>query len=113
MHYVKESVHEYGRQGQRQNGVDVYAEDGDGRKIGIQCKETKKVLDEQVVLTEATNAKGFFEQLKVFIVATTDRKDKHLQDYVMTLNSSGEFPFGLSSSSGMIFRTTLTIPQWS
>src|SRR5262245_42764726 len=37
--YDPSTVVEYGRQGQAQNGVDVYAEDRFGKKIGIQCKE--------------------------------------------------------------------------
>jgi hypothetical protein len=93
--YVPESVQDYGRQGQKQHGVDIYAEGGDGSKIGIQCKETKAHIDKKIIETDAKDAKGFSQKLDLFIIATTERRDKRLQDVVMGLNSSGEYPFKL------------------
>jgi len=93
MQYIPESVQPYGRQGQRQNGVDIYAETGLRQKVGIQCKETKSRLNEEAIKTEADKAKDFSQKLDLFVVATTERTDKVLQDYVMKLNSSGEYSF--------------------
>jgi len=93
MKYVPESVQQYGRQGQRQNGIDIYAENGLGQKIGIQCKETKNRLNKSVIEDEANAAKDFTQKLDVFIIATTERSDARLQDSVMELNRSGQFSF--------------------
>lgn len=93
MQYKPDSVQDYGRQGQRQNGIDVYAEAWDKKKIGIQCKETKGKLDKNVVEEDADAAKGFSQKLNLFVIATTHRRDKHLQDWVMELNTSGKYPF--------------------
>jgi hypothetical protein len=90
-----ESSQDYGRIGQRQNGVDVYAETWDKKKIGIQCKETKGELNEKVVEKDAEDAKSFSQKLDLFIIATTDRRDARLQDWVIELNNSGRFPFGI------------------
>lgn len=91
MHY--ESAQDYGRQGQRQNGVDIYAETWDKKKIGIQCKETKSELNDKVVEKDAEDAKGFSQKLDLFIIATTHRRDARLQDWVIRLNNGGKFPF--------------------
>ena len=93
MQYVPESVQSYGRQGQRQNGVDIYAESGAGQKIGIQCKETKKGLNKRQIEDEANAAKGFSQKLDLFVIATTERNDRPLLDYVMELNNSHQFSF--------------------
>src|SRR5438045_2046872 len=44
--YNPGTVVEYGRQGQTQDGVDVFAEDYHEHKIGIQCKESKDKLSD-------------------------------------------------------------------
>jgi hypothetical protein len=93
MQYVPESVQQYGRQGQRQNGIDIFAENGAGQKIGIQCKETKKRLDKQEIENEAKAARGFTQKLDLFIIATTQRSDARLLDSVMELNNCGQFSF--------------------
>lgn len=66
-------MHEYGRQGQRQFGVDVYGEMLDGRKLGIQCKEMKKgaKLKELAIKIETDLAISFRPNLDVFIIAST------------------------------------------
>src|SRR5215207_2473913 len=68
--YVADSVQEFGRQGQRQNGVDIYATDLLDRNIGIQCKETKKNgLNQQIIADEIESASKFSPSLDLFIVA--------------------------------------------
>jgi hypothetical protein len=91
--YDPATVVEYGRQGQRQDGVDVYAEDNFGKKIGIQCKETKDELAVADIREEADKAKSFPQPLDLFIVATTARTDAKVQAAVMSLNASGAYPF--------------------
>jgi hypothetical protein len=87
------TVVEYGRQGQAQDGVDVYAEDLFGKKIGIQCKETKGDLEEKVIRREADKARSFRTNLDLFIIATTAATDAKLQAAVIALNQSKSYAF--------------------
>ena len=48
-----------GRQGQKQDGVDVWGHDDD-RHIGIQCKNTIDGITLSVIKKEMTNAGAFF-----------------------------------------------------
>jgi hypothetical protein len=48
-----------GRQGQAQNGVDVWGHDDDGRHIGIQCKNTIGTIKLSSVKEEVANAELF------------------------------------------------------
>lgn len=92
--YRGETVQEYGRTGQSQNGVDVFAESTVEEKIGIQCKETKKgKLDKGIIEIEATKAKAFCPKLDHFILATTAPRDKNIQDIVTAINSAKTYPF--------------------
>lgn len=92
--YVPESVQEYGRQGQKQNGVDVIAESINGDIIGFQCKETKKgTINKEVVDCEVEKAKNFVPNLSVFFIVTTSPRDVHLQDYCNKLNKNGGLGF--------------------
>ncbi|WP_218104318.1 hypothetical protein, partial [Methylophaga muralis] len=88
--FIEHSVQEYGRQGQSQNGVDVYAVDMWDKCIGIQCKETKiGVLTDKLIDKEVDKALNFRPKLDLFIIATSLRIDANLQNHVNTLNSSG------------------------
>jgi hypothetical protein len=92
--YVEDSVQEYGRQGQRQDGVDVYAVDVLEKRIGIQCKETKsQKLTSKIVDDEIAKAKNFKPALNLFIIATTARTDAVLQAHVNQLNSANALNF--------------------
>lgn len=92
--YDPNSVQEYGRQAQAQNGVDVYATDHFDKHIGIQCKETKKAsISTRDVDDEVKLAKNFTPQLDLFIVATTHRTDAKIQRHVNQLNNSKAHPF--------------------
>jgi hypothetical protein len=91
--YIPDSVQEFGRQGQRQSGVDVYAIDYFDKKIGIQCKETKvKPFSTDIINEEADKALNFSPNLDLFIVATTHRTDVNVQKYV---NNLQKYPFRL------------------
>lgn len=78
-------TYRYARQGQRQNGVDIFGRPSDGANAGVQCKGrrqwppvklTTAEIDEQV--REALN---FSPALTEFIIATTARNDNALQDH--------------------------------
>lgn len=92
--YCSETVQEYGRQGQPQHGLDVYAVDFFDKKIGIQCKETKKKsLTVSTIDKEVNKAKSFQPTLDLFVIATTHRIDKKLQDHINQINASKTHPF--------------------
>lgn len=92
------TVVEYGRNGQRQNGVDVFAVDRFGRRIGIQCKETKVDLKKSVLKTEADKATKFKGGLDQFVIATTDMTDIAIQDHAINLRTYPTTePFGTAS----------------
>lgn len=91
--YDPKTVVEYGRQGQKQNGIDVYAEDYFGNKIGIQCKESKDPLTEAEVLKEAGEADAFTVKLDLFIVATSAPTDAKLQTKIIKLNQNKKHSF--------------------
>ena len=76
----------HGRQGQRQDGVDVYGQDDKGRMVGLQCKNTLHVLTEATISAEVTKAESFKPALlKLFLVTTADT-DKNLQKFVRDLS---------------------------
>lgn len=92
--FTEHSVQEYGRQGQSQNGVDVYAVDIWGKHIGIQCKESKSDGFTNISIdSEINKASKFRPNLDLFIIATTLRIDAKLQYHVNSLNYSGGLPF--------------------
>ncbi|MCO7574238.1 hypothetical protein NJH78_30045 [Pseudomonas chlororaphis] len=92
--YIEDSVQEYGRQGQSQNGVDVYAVDTLEKHIGIQCKETKSSrLKIKNINDEINKAKNFKPALDLFIIATTARIDAGLQSHVNQINSTNTIKF--------------------
>ncbi len=94
--FIDSSVQEYGRQGQAQRGIDVYAQDYLDSHIGIQCKETKtESLTTTIIDNECIKAKAFSPALALLIIATTARIDTKLQDHVIKLNSNKIHSFRL------------------
>lgn len=91
--YEQHSVHEYGRSGQRQNGVDIFARDHFGKNVGIQCKWTSGDLAESALADECNKAVSFTPELNVFILWTTSRRDVRLQDAAHRLEQSGDYKF--------------------
>jgi hypothetical protein len=87
--FLDSSVQEYGRQGQAQKGIDVYAQDYLNKHIGLQCKETKKEsLTTTVIDKESVKAQQFSPALDLLIIATTARIDTKLQDHVIKLKEA-------------------------
>jgi len=90
----------YGRPGQAQNGVDVYGKSRHGM-IGIQCKRLSD-LDENghpypggpvsrsFLRDAAAESLAFKPKLKIWILATTARRDTRVQGYVDDLNEEWE-----------------------
>lgn len=86
----------YGRQGQQQNGIDIYGWDRNDISTGLQCKHkghtptsvtkivtsiTTKVIDEEVLLADS-----FTPKIEHFIIATTTFRSVDLQNHLNKLN---------------------------
>lgn len=93
--YDEHTVEEYGRTGQRQNGVDVFARDHVGKNIGLQCKWAHESLSEDALADECDKATKFAPALDYFILWTTATRDVHLQDAAHELDQSGTHAFAV------------------
>lgn len=86
----------HGRQGQSQDGVDVYGDDQNGKLVGIQCKNTLGGVTEKTMLDEVKKAEAFKPSLSKLYVATTADADTKLQQVVRELSearkAAGLFP---------------------
>lgn len=78
-----------GRPGQKQDGVDIYGPDGDGKPVGIQCKRYKS-LKLNVITQEVKNAEAFSAPLTTLFIATTTDHDAKLQAEVRSISKSRE-----------------------
>lgn len=76
----------HGRQGQRQDGVDIYGEDDKGNLVGIQCKNTWDGIKLKTIEDEVVKAESFQPSLKCLYVATTADTDQALQKSVRELS---------------------------
>lgn len=92
------TVREYGRQGQRQDGVDIYGLVVTGSHMGVQCKQMQpnKKLTKALIKAEADLALKFRPALNTFIVATTLMEDTQIHQAVTDLNQTGSYPFTIS-----------------
>ncbi len=84
------NTQENGRQGQPQNGVDIFGRPEQGRQwAGIQCKGkdnySDKSLTEDEVRREVEKAKSFTPRLSQFIIATTGLRDGKLQELARSI----------------------------
>jgi tetratricopeptide (TPR) repeat protein len=76
------SIQLHGRSGQRQNGVDIFGcRDGNPQfPVGIQCKQTfSESVGEKELRSEVSKARNFQPHLTEFILASTARRDVHIQ----------------------------------
>ncbi|MBH3344151.1 hypothetical protein I5O09_10375 [Pseudomonas parafulva] len=103
------TVREYGRQGQRQDGIDVYGEMPGELHLGVQCKQMKpgKKLTLQLIQAEANAALSFQPGLDVFVIATTLAEDTALHKAVTILNASNNYSFKISYWSWNYFNDKL------
>lgn len=75
-----------GRQGQKQDGVDVFGHDDDDRHIGVQCKNTVDGISLGTITKEIALAEGFKPSLDGLYIATTAKRDGPLQTEVRKLS---------------------------
>lgn len=76
----------HGRQGQKQDGVDVYGNDHLEELVGLQCKNTVGTLNEKIILAEVEKAKKFDEKLTKLFIATTLDTDSRLQKVIRQIS---------------------------
>lgn len=90
---------QHGRQGQRQDGVDVYGKDDKGRLVGLQCKNTCSGVTSRTVDDEISKAESFRPQLEHLYIVTTMETDKTLQAFVRERSdlrkSAGKFEISI------------------
>lgn len=79
-----------GRLGQKQNGVDIYAQ-SESNVIAAQCKLTFDTIDEKVILAEIQNAKNFDPHITIFHICTTSPRDAKLQQFIREQQISAGF----------------------
>lgn len=79
----------YGRRGQKQYGIDIYEDSIKHEKV-IQCKNYELIEAElgRIIQCVAVNF-----QISDFIVATSGNTDAKLQNHVIILNQSQNYPF--------------------
>lgn len=78
----------HGRQGQSQEGVDVYGKDAKGQMVGLQCKNTCNGLTESTIEDEVKKAECFKPTLAKLYIATTAVTDKKIQAFARSLSES-------------------------
>lgn len=83
----------YGRDGQNQDGVDLFSRDSYHRYIGIQCKSRKSKSDDLISTISETQLKNWIKEaqnfrpnLHKFIIATTTFTDTKVQDILNKIN---------------------------
>lgn len=84
-----------GREGQKQNGVDIFGRPNKGILFaGIQCKWKKndlnKNITEKEVKEEVQKAKNFVPRLSEFIIATTGSKDAKIEELARIITQEHE-----------------------
>lgn len=80
----------HGRQGQKQDGVDVYGNNDKGETVGLQCKNTWGGVSQKSIEEEIKNAESFKPTLVKLYIATTAPTDKTTQAFVRSLSLTRE-----------------------
>jgi hypothetical protein len=84
----------HGRQGQRQNGVDIYGRPSGTRYAGVQCKGGSKwppdTLTIREIDEEVNKAKSFTPKLSEYIIATIGQNDVALQNHARRITEEHE-----------------------
>lgn len=78
----------YGRNGQRQNGVDIYVKQNNSDSyVAVQCKRYEDgKLSKKIIEDEVAKAGSFTPPISEYIIATTESRDTKIQDSVRELN---------------------------
>ncbi len=99
--YSIPNAQQVGRAGQAQDGVDVHGKSPQFGNIGVQCKRLTDLdennaplpggpIDKKFLATAADDALAFKPDLKIWILATTAKRDAKLQGFVRELNERWE-----------------------
>jgi hypothetical protein len=82
----------FGSIGQRQDGVDVFGNPNNGKQIeGIQCKCVEK-LTKKDVEDEYEKSLAFRPKLSRFIIVTSSKRDKNIQQKAAEITSMQNYP---------------------
>lgn len=88
-----------GRQGQSQNGVDIYGEDNFKNHVGVQCKKYDYKLTVKTILAEIEKAEQFQPPITFFYFATTAPADAKIQKEIRIISArrseEGQFSIGI------------------
>ncbi len=89
-----------GRNGQAQNGVDVYGKPTyQGAYAGVQCKDKDgrlgQSLTQKELLEECQKATQFHPGIRTFSMATTAPRDEGIQEVARNLTQEAKFPFSV------------------
>ncbi len=86
----------HGRQGQSQNGVDIYGANHIFQSVGVQCKNYETPITLKIIKEEILKAESFDPPIKMFYLASTTKTDANLQTEVRLLSQQrsrdGKFP---------------------
>lgn len=86
LRWANPNLARHGRQGQKQDGVDIYGVDSLQNFVGIQCKNTISTISQQLIESEILKAEQFTPQLTALYIATTADRDVHTQTYARKLS---------------------------
>lgn len=96
LRWKHQGLYRHGRQGQRQDGVDVFGTDSDGKRIGMQCKNTLAGVSQAVAESEIANAESFVPSLEALYIVTSAATDAPTQKFIRQISKerreSGKFP---------------------
>lgn len=76
----------HGRQGQKQDGVDIYGVDSLQNLVGVQCKNTIGSISKTIIDSECIKAENFTPTLAALYIATTADRDVHIQAYARKIS---------------------------
>ncbi|WP_116870100.1 hypothetical protein [Vibrio splendidus] len=86
LRWANPNLARHGRQGQKQDGVDIYGVDSLQNFVGIQCKNTISTISQQLIENEILKAEQFNPQLNALYIATTADRDVHIQAFSRMLS---------------------------
>ncbi|MBL0541719.1 hypothetical protein [Aeromonas caviae] len=96
LRWANPNLSKHGRQGQQQNGVDIYGKDSLDKLVGVQCKNTTSSISQKLIESECTKAESFIPKLETLYIATTAERDVKIQKFARILSESrksqGKFP---------------------
>ena len=87
LRWRSEGFYRHGRQGQRQEGVDIWGHDPQRQHIGIQCKNTIAGVSEATVKAEITNSVSFTPPLDALYIATSSKRHAAIQRYAREISA--------------------------